>query len=1098
MERPEAGRQAAVDIADWLRLIGLQQYELAFRENDIDAELLPRLTGEDLKDLGITSVGHRRKLLDAIAVLRDGERGAASERDAANLPSGPTPDHGTSAATSVGRRQLTVMFCDLVGSTALASRLDLEDLREVIAGYHRSVAAVVEGFGGFVAKYMGDGVLLYFGYPHPHEDDSERAIRAGLALIDAVAKLQAPERLQARVGIATGPVVVGDLIGSGTAQEQSVVGETPNLAARLQVEAPTGAVVISSATRRLAGEWFAYRDLGSRVIKGVSEPVPIIQVVGERRAESRFAATRAMQLTPFVGREQEIELLLDRWRTAGEGQVVVLSGEAGIGKSRISETVRERIGAESCVRIRYQCSPYHTETALYPAVAQFSAAACIDPQDAPEINLDRLEKLLLPTTSADAAPLFAALLGIPAEPRYGPLNLTPELQKARTLRALADQLFTLARRNAVLFLLEDVQWLDPTTRELLDLVVDPIGRARILLLATARLEFQNPWVGHSHVTTLALTRLGQRHSTAMIGQVTGGRALPEELERTIAARADGVPLFLEELTKSVLESGLLRERDGQLIIDGPLPPLAIPATLRDSLMARLDRISVARQVAQVGAAIGREFDYQLLAEVSHLPETALWEALGELEAAGLVFRRGFPPEESYAFKHALVQDVAYESLLRGQRQHLHSRISAALEQLRSETVAAQPELLARHLTEAGFFERAARQWLHAGQLAMSHSAATEATGQFTRGLGALQGMEPGPLRDAIELDLQIALGGASMAASGYSAAKTEAAYERAVELLSERAEDPREFSVRHGLAAAYMVGGKLAAAERIATEGLRRARKCGTAAALCIAHLVLSKVLGNLVRWAESDRHALEAENLYDPEAHSAAADQSGQETGGAIARWLMVTRAMQNDPVGAEVYCHRAIQLAEHSGHVASLCLSLTWAAFRYLVERDMSGALQAAERMQAIADEHGMTYWAATARFFKGAALATTEAETALSLIQTNAPKMESFRTLFFHSVVWCSGAEALIALGRLREATTALNEAGARAAQCGTDWWAPEVHRVRAALIRAEGGDNWEGRARAELARAVSLAEAQGAEMMRLRAAAELEALCTPVSH
>jgi class 3 adenylate cyclase len=514
-----------MDVTEWLRGLGLEQYAPAFRDNDIDGEVLRRLAGEDLRDLGVASVGHRRRLLDAIAAL-----GEAQAAPAASLP--PIPSLG--AAGGAERRQLSVLFSDLVDSTPLASRLDPEELGEVIGAYHRCVAAAVGLFDGFLAKYLGDGVLAYFGFPTAHEDDAERAVRAGLEIVKSVAALSSGGMpLNARVGIATGLVVVGEISGG---EANSVVGETPNLAARLQAEAPPGGVVIAPATRRLTGDWFRYRDLGAQRLKGIAEPVPLTQVLDERPAESRFAATRAALQTPFVGREQEVGLLFDRWRLAseGEGQVVVLSGEAGIGKSRISEVLRERV-ADAGTRIRYQCSPHYTDTALYPVVVQLRAAAQMDPHDPPATRLDKLERLVVPSEiqADETVPLLADLLAIPTTDRYPALAMGPELRKARTLRALTDQLFALARRQPVLLLLEDAHWIDPTTREWLDALIEPIGHQRVMLQVTCRPDFQNPWGGHSHVTTLTLNRMGQRQCADLIGQVVSGRRLPETITRAI-------------------------------------------------------------------------------------------------------------------------------------------------------------------------------------------------------------------------------------------------------------------------------------------------------------------------------------------------------------------------------------------------------------------------------------------------------------------------------------------------------------------------------------------------------------------------------------
>jgi predicted ATPase len=842
-----------------------------------------------------------------------------------------------------------------------------------------------------------------------------------------------------------------------------------------------GGVVVSEATRRLAGDWFAYRDLGRRLLKGIDEPVPIIEVSGETTVETRFAAIRAAHLTPFVGREHEIALLLDRWRLSveGEGQIVVLSGEAGIGKSRIAERLRERISTGDCLRIRYQCSPHHSDSALYPVIVRLRAAAGIMPTDPPSLSLDRLERLLRLGSGAETLPLFAALLGVPSDGRYEPLDLSPELQKARTLRALSEQLFLAAAAQPVLFLVEDTHWIDPTTHELLDALIEPIGRARVMLVVTARLEFQHPWSAHAHVATLALTRLGQRDCSAMITRMTGESALPEEIARAILANADGVPLFVEELTKSVLELGLLNSH-------GPLPPLAIPATLQDSLMARLDRLSTARDLAQIGAAIGREFDYALLSEVAGMPEPAIRDALARLEQAGLIFRLGAPTEATYTFKHALVQDAAYSTLLRSRRQQLHRLIADALERTRPQLLAEQPEVLARHLTEAGLAEPAALQWLSAGQLAMSRSAAAEAAAQFARGIATLEGMAAGPERDAIELDLQIALAVANAAARGYSAAATEAAFERALVLIKQTPGDARELPIRRGLAICHWMQGHLAEAVAVILEPLEHARETGDAIAICFAHLALT-IFG---MWkgehGKAERHVLTARDHYDPDAHRTSAVHTGTDTGCQFEIRLMLLRAFGGDPAAADRHQDAALRLAEALGNAANLVNSMHHAALRHLIERDASRAVSLAQRMAAFSDEYGMAYWSVLARAFQGAALTASEPAAALGLMRPNRQKLEAARAFYLHPILLCFEAEALIGLGRLDEAERTLDEALSHAQQSGCCWWDPELHRTRA-MLASEAGDA--ARSREELLRAIAIAEVQGSEAMRRRAVYDL---------
>jgi class 3 adenylate cyclase len=758
-------------ITEWLALLGLSEYAQRFSENDIDVTVLRHLTDQDLKEIGV-SLGHRRKILASIAELA----GTTPARSQPAAPPEPKP------RDDAERRQLTVMFTDLVGSTALSTKLDPEDLRSVIGAYHKCVAQTVGRFGGFVARYMGDGVLIYFGYPQAHEDDAERAVRGGLALIDAVGKLGSVEPLQVRIGVGTGLVVVGDLVGAGEAQERGVVGETPNLAARLQAGATPGTIAIDRTTRRLLGGLFEYRDLGGIEAKGFANRVQAYEVARPSMVESRFEALRTTS-TPLVGRDEEIDLLLRRWDQAkrGDGCVVLIAGEPGIGKSRIVETIAGRLSNEPHTRVRYFCSPHHQDSALYPSIAQLERAAGFRRDDTDEQRLDKLEAVLALGTNdlSEAAPLLADLLSIPKGDRYPALSLTPQKRKEKTLHTQLAQVEGLASRQPVLLVFEDVQWSDPTTRESLDLLIDRVPALRVLGIITFRPEFTPPWVGRPQVTLLSLSRLGPRQSAEMIARLTGGKPLPQEIVDQIVDRTDGVPLFIEELTKAVIESGVLTDLGDRFTMLQPLPPLAIPTSLNASLLARLDRLAPAREVAQIAAVLGRQFSHELISAVATVPKQQLDDALAQLVNAELIFRRGMPPDAEYIFKHALVQGAAYGTLLRGRRQQIHARIVKVLESQFLEIVVAQPQLMAQHCTEAGLITEAIGYWIEAGRLSFTRSATVEAGLQLRKGLALLSSLVESPGRQRQELDLLTTLGAVEIYSKGEGAPTTWEAIVRA-------------------------------------------------------------------------------------------------------------------------------------------------------------------------------------------------------------------------------------------------------------------------------------------------------------------------------
>jgi class 3 adenylate cyclase/tetratricopeptide (TPR) repeat protein len=758
------------------------------------------------------------------------------------------------------------MFCDMVGSSALSTRLDPEEQRDVVSAFQSCCATEIKRLEAMVAQYLGDGVLAYFGYPAAHEDDAERAIRAGLAIIESIGKQQStiPVTLQARIGIASGVVVVGDLVREGVTQESAAIGETTNLAARLQSIAEPNAIVIGPETYRLVGGLFEYRDLGPQMLKGFGEPLHVRQVIRASKIENRFEVRRAALGSPLLGRDEELDLLWRRWEQAkrGEGQVVLLTGEPGIGKSRLTRALQERLRSEPYRQLTYHCSPYHQDSALYPIIGWLVRAASIERDHNTKTRLDKLEDLLEQSSEnlAEDMPLFAALLSIPGGERYPLPTLTPQQLKERTLHALLDQLKNLAATQPVLMVFEDLHWIDPTSLELLSLAIDLIRGERILLLATSRPEFTPPWPSHRHFSTVHLTRLDKIEAEALIAGVTGGKSLPLEVLDQIVARTDGVPLFIEELTKTVLESGLLREADGHFELTGPLPPFAIPSTLHASLLARLDRLASVKDVAQIGATIGREFYYALVAAVAALPEKDLRAALAQLVHSELIFQRGVPPDATYVFKHALVQEVAYASLVRSRRQQLHGSIAHALEQQFPDRLANEPETLAYHFTEAGFTESAIGYWLRAGQRAAERSALVEAANHFSEGIRLVRLLDhPSLEQTRLELDLLMRLGPVIMASRGYSAPESLEVFLTADRLVTEVGDVTERMDVLLGLFNVHYGRAELEQALAVAQQHMILAKQHGRDMAR--AHTLLGQTysaMGALVEARSNFQQALD------------------------------------------------------------------------------------------------------------------------------------------------------------------------------------------------------------------------------------------------
>jgi class 3 adenylate cyclase/tetratricopeptide (TPR) repeat protein len=1070
-----------MDIEKWLRGLELQQYAVTFRDNAIDAEILPELTDVDLEKLGVV-LGHRKRLLKAIAAL------AAPVAATQATSVGSAPSHGHDAE----RRQLTVMFCDLVGSTALSARLDPEDMREIVGAYHRCCADLITKASGFVAKYMGDGVLAYFGYPQAHEHDAERAVRAGLALVEAVPKLTtaASAPLQVRVGIATGLVVVGDLIGTGAAQEQAVVGETPNLAARLQALAEPGAVVIASSTRRLTGGLFEYRDLGAVALKGFAENVPAWQVLGAGVTESRFEAFHSTALTPIVGRDEEIDLLMRRWAQAkrGDGCVVLISGEPGIGKSRIAQTVLERISAEPYTRLRYFCSPHHQDSALYPSITQLERAAGFRREDTSEQRLAKLEVVLSQGTNdlSEVVPLLADLLSIPIGDRYPPLNLTPRKRKEKTLHAQLAQVEGLAARQPVLMVWEDAHWSDPTTRESLDLLIDGVPTLRVLVIITFRPEFSPPWVGRPHVTLLSLSRLPSRQRAEMIMHVTGGKPLPKEIADQIVDRTDGVPLFVEELTKAVVESGVLSDAGDHYTVAGPLPLLAIPTSLNASLLARLDRLAPVREVAQIGAALGRQFSHELISAVAAVPREQLDDALAQLVRAELIFRRGTPPDAEYTFKHSLAQDAAYSTLLRGRRQQLHARIAVTLEDQFSEIVLTQPALLARHCAEAGLSEKAVAYWLKAGRQAMARSAMTEAVAQLRKGLDALTALPDGLRRRQQELDLQLALRPALAFTKGLSAPDVGETIARA-RALAEQLDRPGDLvrlsfgqwafhlgrsEYKLALSLAEQIE-KIAEARNDVSAQLRGRRANGMTR-LHLGELVAARALLDQGHGL-ADAHRGIGAGLADPYATMLA--------------YLAVTLAYLGYIDQSRLRLEEALTETRRLRHAQTLTVVLIFANWTGWITRSpVMGRYT--EELLAISTEHRLPFHFGWATAFHGASLtALGQAHEGLTLLTQGLEALRATGTVTNTSIVLMRIAEAYAMVGQPSDGLNCLAEAAQIIETTDERCHEAELHRLRGDLLNATGDPS---AAKRSYHQALTVAKLQSAKLLELQASVSLARL------
>jgi tetratricopeptide (TPR) repeat protein len=887
--------------------------------------------------------------------------------------------------------------------------------------------------------------------------------------------------------------VVGDLIGAGAAQEQAVVGETPNLAARLQALAEPGAVVIAAATRGLTGGLFDYRNLGTHAVKGFAENVRAWQVVGLGAVESRFEALRSAT-TPLVGRAEEVELLLRRWEQAkaGDGQVVLISGEPGIGKSRIAQTIVERPSSEPHTRLRYFCSPHHQDSALYPSITQLERAAGFRREDTAEQRLAKLEAVLALGTNdlGEAVSLLADLLSIPTGDRYPPLSLTPQKRKERTLHAQVAQIEGLGARQPVLMVWEDVHWSDPTTRESLDLLIDRVPTMRVLVVLTFRPEFTPPWIGRPHVTMLTLNRLPRRQRSEMVAHVTGGKALPKDIAEQIIDRTDGVPLFIEELTKTVVESGIVTEAGDHYAVAGPMRALAIPTSLHGSLLARLDRLAPTREVAQIGAALGRSFSYELISAVAGMPQQRLDEALDQLATAELIFRRGTPPDAEYTFKHALVQDAAYSTLLRSRRQQLHGHIATTLESRFPEIVTAHPELMAHHCAEAGMPDKAVGYRLKAGQQAVTRSAMLEAVAQLQKGLDLLARLPASPWQQQQELDLRIALGPALAATKGLSAPDVGENYAQA-SALAEQLDRPDcliplldgQF-IFHNYRSEYRVA--LSFAERIEQIGAMR----NDPAVLCLGHHhhgIASCTLGDFV----SARALFEKCHwLGDSVGRFAYAVPTLVHLPTSALAWLGVDLTHLGYITQGHARMREALGAARRIEHVHTLVMALIFACWVERTAGSPNDARRYAEEAVALAREHGFPHWLGWGYLHHGWSLVAVEqAEEGLTLLEKGFAFLRATGSVVHTPLALAWLAEAYAKLARPTEGINYLTEAAQIVEMTDERCDQAELHRVRGDLLNAVGNGC---AAEQNYHEALSVARRQCARVFELRAATSLARL------
>ncbi len=1068
----------------WLCELGLEQYAPNFERQAIDIDLLGALGEHELDQLGVQVLGHRLKLLRAVAALR--------------TPSAPAAQPGRAApsAPAIGpeRRQLTVMFCDLVGSTALSQELDPEDLRALMQRYQRICGAAVERHAGHVAQYLGDGLMVYFGWPLAHEDAAGRALLAALEIVDAVKAIAAARPLRVRIGIATGAVVVGETGGGDASLPKTAIGETPNVAARVQALAEPDQILIAATTRRLVADAFECVEIGEQSLKGIAQPIAVWRVLGEGRAEGRFAAAHGARLTPLVNRDAEMALLLQGWSRAlaGQGQAVLLVGEGGIGKSRITAELRSQVGDGSTV-FRMQCSDLHSNSAFYPAIAALQRASGAERSDTAEQKLDKLETLMLrhgaPLQSV--APPLAAMLSLPA-PRYPPLLSSPQKQRREIVDALVSLVLHAASKAAVLVIVEDLHWMDPTSMEMMDALMVAIAQAPVLLVMTSRSDLAQRWRSHAHLVSQPLTGLSRGHSLHLAVAVAVQYGLPQHLLERIVERTDGVPLFLEEVTRTLVESSALRLGAGGVLPPGALEAIEIPATLKDSLAARLDQLGPAKRCAQYGAVFGRQFRHDALAAISDLPEAVLSQQMEQLVAAGLVARNGAAAGRVYTFHHALIQDAAYETLLRSERRALHARAGDVLGELLPELADTEPEVLARHHTAGEDPDKAVPLWLKAGQRAWQRSAAQEAIAHLGAGLALVGKLDAGAKRDSLELRLQSALGVVYFAAVSYAAPQAHAAFDRAAVLCERVPEVALKVPVLYGMGAFQTMKGDIRSGHDAFVKLLAVAQAAAQPRLQLYSQSVLTWSHHNSGSYASAVAAADETAALYAAGAMagprlSAADPKIISECFRAAALWSL-GHVDQARKASDGVLAH-----ARALGDPYSLAYTLNYAA---VLVPDRCGEFdlvqQRVEEGIALAHELGYPFLEAIGRTWHAWAQGQTgDPQTALQALNDAMARYENLGVRYHWPHLLARRARLQLRCAQTSAAQLEIAQAVAQLAASGEASLTADIYLAEGDVQRAAGGEQ-HTLAEAAYRLALDVAREQGAPSWALRAATELAQL------